>query len=94
MIVLSYARIGGVMEPHEVNRQPGAIFRDREGRIINTWALDVVDGRIRTIRSVLNPDKLGHVGPVADTWAILREANQGPSRHTFSTPEPEQENRT
>ncbi|MGW2744973.1 RNA polymerase sigma-70 factor [Streptomyces sp. NPDC001450] len=94
VFVRSYARIGGVMEPHEVNGQPGAIFRDREGRVINTWALDVVDGRIQTIRSVLNPDKLGHVGPVADAWAILREANQGPGRHTFGTPEPEQENRT
>ncbi|MFJ5972610.1 RNA polymerase sigma-70 factor [Streptomyces sp. NPDC093060] len=94
VIVLSYARIGGVMEPRAVNGQPGAIFRDREGRVINAWALDVVDGRIQTIRSVLNPDKLGHLGPVADTWAILREANQGPSRHTFGTPEPEQENRT
>jgi RNA polymerase sigma-70 factor (ECF subfamily) len=25
---------------------------------------------------VSNPDKLGHVGPVADAWAISREVNQ------------------
>jgi RNA polymerase sigma-70 factor (ECF subfamily) len=25
---------------------------------------------------VLNPDKLGHVGPVADAWSLYREANQ------------------
>jgi RNA polymerase sigma-70 factor, ECF subfamily len=36
----------------------------------------VLDGQIQTIRSVSNPDKLGHVGPVADAWAIHREANQ------------------
>jgi RNA polymerase sigma-70 factor, ECF subfamily len=39
-------------------------------------ALDVAEGRIQTIRAVLNPDKLRHLGPVADAWAVLREANQ------------------
>ena len=28
------------------------------------------------ISAVLNPDKLGHLGPVADPWAVAREANQ------------------
>ena len=70
------ARIGATVEPHEVNGQPGAIFRDRDGKVVNTLTLDVLDGRIQTIRSVINPDKLGHVGPVADAWAVLREANQ------------------
>ncbi|WP_435269977.1 RNA polymerase sigma-70 factor [Streptomyces sp. 1222.5] len=69
-------RIGGAVEPHQVNGQPGAIFRDRDGKVINTWTLDVVDGRVQTIRTVSNPDKLGHVGPVADAWAVLREAQQ------------------
>ena len=70
------ARIGVEVDPHEVNGQPGAIFRDRDNKVLNTWTLDVLDGRIQTIRSVQNPDKLGHVGPVADAWAVLREANQ------------------
>jgi RNA polymerase sigma-70 factor (ECF subfamily) len=69
-------RIDVTWEPHEVNSQPGAIFRDRDGKVLNTWTLDIPDGQIQTIRSVLNPDKLGHVGPVADAWAVLREANQ------------------
>jgi RNA polymerase sigma-70 factor, ECF subfamily len=69
-------RIGVEVDPHEVNGQPGAIFRDRDDKVLNTWTLDVLDGRIQTIRSVQNPDKLGHVGPVADAWAVLREANQ------------------
>ncbi|MEV0585196.1 RNA polymerase sigma-70 factor [Nonomuraea sp. NPDC050310] len=72
-LVLPFARIGGTVEPHEVNGQPGAIFRDREGRVVNTWALDILDGRIQAIHAVLNPDKLTHVGPVADAWAVLRE---------------------
>jgi RNA polymerase sigma-70 factor (ECF subfamily) len=74
--VPSLVRVGGFIEPHEVNGQPGAIFRDRDGRVVNTLALDIVDRRVQTIRSVLNPDKLGHVGPVADAWALYREASQ------------------
>jgi RNA polymerase sigma-70 factor (ECF subfamily) len=66
------------MEPHEVNGQPGAIFRDRDHKVLSTVTLDVLDGQIQTIRSVSNPDKLGHVGPVADAWAVTREANQAP----------------
>jgi RNA polymerase sigma-70 factor, ECF subfamily len=73
------ARIDVTLEPREVNGQPGAIFRDRDGKVLNTLALDVLDGQIQTIRSVSNPDKLGHVGPVADAWAVFREANQ--ARH-------------
>jgi RNA polymerase sigma-70 factor (ECF subfamily) len=69
-------RIEVTLEPHEVNGQPGAIFRDRDGKVLFTLALDVLDGRIQTIRSVINPDKLGHVGPVADAWAVSREVNQ------------------
>jgi len=59
-----------------VNGQPGAIFRDRDTKVLFTWTLDVLDGQIQTIRSVSNPDKLGHLGPVGDAWAIAREANQ------------------
>ncbi len=38
--------------------------------------LDILGGQVQTIRSVSNPDKLGHVGPVADAWAVAREANR------------------
>jgi len=55
---------------------PGAVFRDRDNKVLSTWALDILDGQIQTIRSVINPDKLGHMGPVGDAWAVLREANQ------------------
>ena len=70
------ARIDVTFEPHELNGQPGAIFRDRDGKVLHTLVLDVLDGQIQTIRLVINPDKLGHVGPVADAWAISREVRQ------------------
>jgi RNA polymerase sigma-70 factor (ECF subfamily) len=72
----AFARVGGVVEPHQLNGQPGGIFRDRDGKVVNTWTLDILDGQIQTIRSVINPEKLGHVGLVADAWAVLRDAQR------------------
>ena len=69
-------RVEVTLEPRELNGQPGAIFRDRDGKVLNTMALDVLDGQIQTIRSVQNPEKLRHLGPVADAWAVAREVNQ------------------
>jgi RNA polymerase sigma-70 factor (ECF subfamily) len=69
-------RIEASLEQHEVNGQPGAILRDRDGKVVGTMTLDVLGGRIQTIRSVVSPDKLGHLGPVADAWAVAREVQQ------------------
>jgi RNA polymerase sigma-70 factor (ECF subfamily) len=74
------ARIDVTLEPCELNGQPGAIFRDRDNKVVSAIALDVQDGRIQTIRSVSNPDKLWHVGPVGDAWAVAREANEARRR--------------
>ncbi|MFJ5305122.1 RNA polymerase sigma-70 factor [Streptomyces sp. NPDC088350] len=73
-------RIDVSCEPHELNGQPGAIFRDRDGKVLHTLVLDVLDGQIQTIRAVINPDKLGHLGPVGDAWAVDRELRQARRR--------------
>jgi len=49
-----------------VNGQPGAVGYDAEGRVFTVFELDVADGVIQKIRAVVNPDKLGHLGPVSD----------------------------
>jgi RNA polymerase sigma-70 factor (ECF subfamily) len=67
-----FAGTGLSAEPHEVNAQPGAVIRDADGKVINVLALDVVGGKIQVVRSVINPDKLRHVGPVADAWEVMR----------------------
>ncbi|WP_407563407.1 RNA polymerase sigma-70 factor [Streptomyces sp. 184] len=71
-------RGAGVVEPRQVNGRPGAIFRDRDGGVLSAWALGVRDGRLQTIHTVNNPDKLWHIGPVADAWAVLREVTRAP----------------
>jgi RNA polymerase sigma-70 factor (ECF subfamily) len=69
-------QIGTSVERREVNGQPGAVLRDRDGKVVTTMTLDVLGGQIQAIRSVTSPDKLGHLGPVADAWAVAREVKQ------------------
>jgi RNA polymerase sigma-70 factor (ECF subfamily) len=40
--------------------------------------LDVAGGAVQTIRSVINPDKLHHLGPVSDVRALMRELRSRP----------------
>ncbi len=49
-----------------VNGRPGAVLYDAQGRVAGVAELDVADGVIQAIHAVVNPDKLGHVGPVSD----------------------------
>jgi RNA polymerase sigma-70 factor (ECF subfamily) len=46
---------------------------DPDGRLISVMALEVAEGQVQGVRSVVNPDKLGHLGPVADVRALLRQ---------------------
>lgn len=71
-----FDRVGVTLRQHEVNGLPGAVLRDRDGRVVGIWSLETLDGRIVTIRSVMNPDKLTHMGPVADAWALAAEAGR------------------
>jgi RNA polymerase sigma-70 factor (TIGR02957 family) len=56
----------------EVNGGPGALFLDAQQRLIAVWALEIVGAEITSIRSVVNPDKLAHLGPVADFRSLLK----------------------
>jgi len=57
----------------EINGQPGALVLDRDGRLVNVFSLDVADGAVQVIRSVINPDKLRHLGPLADLGALMTQ---------------------
>ena len=63
---------GARFERTEVNGQAGAVARSGDGRVFAVITLDVADGRIQGIRSVVNPDKLRHVGPVVNLGELLR----------------------
>ena len=57
--------LGVVMRVVEVNGQPGAMFLDADGQVISVFSLDIADDEVQTIRAVVNPDKLGHLGAVS-----------------------------
>lgn len=62
--------VGLRAERRWINGQPGAVVLDATGALTNVFVLDVADGRVQTVRSVINPDKLRHLGPVADVRAL------------------------
>jgi len=45
----------------DVNGQPGAVATDSSGRVLAAISLDMVEDRVHAMRTVTNPDKLGHV---------------------------------
>jgi RNA polymerase sigma-70 factor, ECF subfamily len=69
----SLTRFGITTRREEVNGQPGALFFDREGRLISVAILDIAEGQIQGVSAIVNPDKLRHLGPVGDLRALLRE---------------------
>ncbi|HEX6451689.1 MAG TPA: RNA polymerase sigma factor SigJ [Trebonia sp.] len=66
-----------------VNGQPGAVTYDAQGLVVNVFALDIADGVVQAIRSVVNPDKLGHIGPVSD---VARLPEKEPSEKEMRNP--------
>jgi RNA polymerase sigma-70 factor (ECF subfamily) len=69
---------GVTLEPVFVNGQPGFSSRDAQGRLVNVVGVDVEGGAVRRIHSLLNPDKLGHLGPLSDV--ALRPVRATPPR--------------
>jgi RNA polymerase sigma-70 factor (ECF subfamily) len=69
-------RLGATFEPHGVNGQPGVIFRGPRGGVMSVMSFEVVDGRVATIRSVVNPDKLAHLGPVESLREVMDAAGR------------------
>lgn len=57
-----YRSIGARMHRAQINGQPGVLAFDSERRLINVLAFDIVGGAVQNVRSVINPDKLGHLG--------------------------------
>ena len=65
--------MGVRLEPVVANGQPAVRLADREGAVLGVLALEIVDGRVVAFRNQINPDKLGHLGPVGDMFAMLAE---------------------
>jgi RNA polymerase sigma-70 factor (TIGR02957 family) len=74
---LPLVRMGGVeFRPTVINGQPGAEYRDADGKLMGVMSLDIAEGKIQAIRSIVNPEKLQHLGPVADANELLRRIRE------------------
>jgi len=67
---------GGTIRRTEINGQPGVMFLDAGGRLIHVMTIDIADGVVQTVRSIINRDKLRHLGPLADLRAAMREGHR------------------
>jgi RNA polymerase sigma-70 factor (ECF subfamily) len=74
---LGFEKIGGVeLRQALINGQPGAEYLDADGKLIGVMSLDIAEGKVQAIRSVVNPEKLRHLGPVADANELLRRVRE------------------
>ena len=64
------------LQPAEINGQAGALYLDGDGAVLGAMVLDIADDQIQGINSIVNPDKLRHLGEVGDAWALLEQVRE------------------
>jgi RNA polymerase sigma-70 factor (ECF subfamily) len=62
--------LGASLQAAWVNGQPGLLASDADGGLIAVISLDVLDGQVQAIRTVANPEKLSHLGPLSQVWHL------------------------
>jgi RNA polymerase sigma-70 factor, ECF subfamily len=70
---------GLTVQRAEVNGQPGALLRDGSGALISVFSLEIADGAVQTVRSVISRDKLRHLGRLAELPELLAVVRQARS---------------
>jgi RNA polymerase sigma-70 factor (TIGR02957 family) len=60
------------IRPTEINGSPGALYLDAQQRLFAVVALEIAGGQITSVKSIVNPEKLSHLGPTADLDSLLR----------------------
>jgi RNA polymerase sigma-70 factor (TIGR02957 family) len=73
-LIRQAGRMQLTFEPAEVNGDPGAVARTPDGSIASVLSIQIADGQIVSLRSVVNPDKLAHLGPVTDLYKLMKSA--------------------
>jgi RNA polymerase sigma-70 factor (ECF subfamily) len=63
--------LGVTVREAEINGQPGAIVVDASGRLISVLTLEIAGGLVQTVRGIVNPDKLRHLGELADIREVV-----------------------
>ncbi|MGH7447151.1 MAG: RNA polymerase subunit sigma-24, partial [Longimicrobiales bacterium] len=63
---------GATLREIEVNGAPGAMLRDADGRLLAVMSVAFAGSQIATVTSVVNPDKLRHIGETGDMRSLVR----------------------
>jgi RNA polymerase sigma-70 factor (ECF subfamily) len=75
-LITSWPRVASLpgvsLRPVEVNGDPGVLYLDAQQQLLAVVALEIAGGQIKGIRSIVNPDKLAHLGPVGDFASLVR----------------------
>jgi RNA polymerase sigma-70 factor (ECF subfamily) len=64
------------LRPVEINGEAGGLALDADGKLISVIVLEIEGGQIQAVNSVVNPDKLHHLGPVGDLGVPLAGRQQ------------------
>jgi RNA polymerase sigma-70 factor (TIGR02957 family) len=56
----------------QINGGPGALVLDTHGHLMAVLALEISGDQITRVMSVVNPDKIGHIGEVVNIGDMLR----------------------
>jgi RNA polymerase sigma-70 factor (TIGR02957 family) len=87
-MLLTWMRVAATLpdftlRPTELNGGSGVLVLDDQQRLIGAWSLEIAGREIRAISSVVNPDKLAHLGPLGDFASLVRgyvKRPDGPAR--------------
>jgi RNA polymerase sigma-70 factor (ECF subfamily) len=71
---------GASIRQVEVNGQAGALIYDGEERLFAVWVIDIADGQIQGVNSIVNPDKLRSLGELADFKDLVRQFRESQQR--------------
>ena len=63
------------VRPVEVNGGAGALYVDAQQGLVGVVGLDIAGGQVTSIRAIVNPDKLAHLGPVGDFETLPSSAS-------------------
>lgn len=77
-LLMSFGKRGTdlCLKPAVVNGQPGFRVVTPDDLLVAVLSLDIADGAVQAVRSVVNPDKLRHLGPTADLWTLAATSNR------------------
>jgi RNA polymerase sigma-70 factor (TIGR02957 family) len=69
-------RFAGTLHQVKVNGESGAMTLDSDGKLISVITIEVAQGEVQAVNSLVNPEKLRHLGPVGDMRALLEESRK------------------